>query len=74
MDSFKTIFYTGEPKCSQTKNFTFDKNVPPKTIDGQDDFTTRASKRMAYDDCISNQSSLSKEIDQKHSPPRKKDG
>mmetsp|Transcript_24408 Transcript_24408/g.28692 ORF Transcript_24408/g.28692 Transcript_24408/m.28692 type:complete len:128 (+) Transcript_24408:114-497(+) len=55
------------------QRFTYDMKVPPRDSAGQDDFTTRASKRLAYVECISEQFSYGQDCDQKFSPPRKKD-
>jgi len=32
----------------QQNKFTHDQSVPPRPIEGQDDFTTQANKHLAY--------------------------
>ena len=47
--------------------------MPPRPIEGADDFTTRASKRLAYDQATTEKSAFAQDFNRKFSPPRKKD-
>ena len=52
----------GEEKKPQTE-FIFDEKVPPRHIWGQDDFTTRASKRLAYVESTTEQFLFTQDFD-----------
>ncbi len=63
----------GEHENARLSRFNHDKRVPPRTIEGSDDFTTRASKRLAYVQTTDEEFTQKQDFDNKFSPPRKKD-